>query len=177
MQNIFLCYEYYKRGDAMLIRREYDRAAAVSYAERWANSRNPEYYSFSQIGGNCTNFASQCVFAGCGVMNYTPIFGWYYIDVNDRSPSWTGVEYFYDFMVNNMSSGPYAAESENVLPGDVIQLGDGNGRFYHSLVVLQNTGREIYVAANDNDTLFRPLSSYFYENIRYIHFLGAFERF
>ncbi len=160
----------------MLTRIDYDRNAAVSYAERWAKSRNPKYYSFTDIGGDCTNFASQCVFAGCGVMNYTPVFGWYFINVNNRTPSWTGVQYFFDFMINNMSQGPYAEqvsvkESE---PGDVLQLGDQNGRFYHSLVVLSNTGREIYIAANDNDALYRPLSSYNYRYIRCIHFSGAF---
>ena len=58
----------------------YDRQSAVMYALRWALSRNPEYYSYSGIGGDCTNFVSQCVYAGSGVMNYTPDFGWYYID-------------------------------------------------------------------------------------------------
>ena len=69
---------------------DYDRAAAVEYALTWAFRRNPAYYDFSEIGGDCTNFASQCVYAGSGVMNYTPDVGWYYINVNNRSPSWTG---------------------------------------------------------------------------------------
>ena len=50
----------------------YDRAKAVAYAERWALSRNPRYYDFEDIGGDCTNFASQCIYAGAGVMNWTP---------------------------------------------------------------------------------------------------------
>ena len=160
----------------MLERIEYDRNAAIAYAQKWAMTRNPEYYSFTDIGGDCTNFASQCVYAGCGVMNYTPVYGWYYIDVQNRSPSWTGVEYFFNFMVNNVSQGPYADQTapDRAMPGDVLQLGDRNGRFYHSLVVLNNTGREIYIAANDYDALYRPLSSYNYSYIRCIHYLGAF---
>ena len=75
---------------------EYNRALAVEYAKRWALSRNPEYYDYSNIGGDCTSFISQCVFAGSGVMNYTPDFGWYYIDANNKSPSWTGVNFFYN---------------------------------------------------------------------------------
>ena len=59
----------------MLIRVPYNRAAAVAYAEKWAFSRNPEYYDFHGIGGDCTNFVSQCIYAGCGVMNYTPEYG------------------------------------------------------------------------------------------------------
>ena len=53
----------------MLIETGYDRRRAVEYALRWALSRNPEYYDFEDIGGDCTNFVSQCLFAGCGVMN------------------------------------------------------------------------------------------------------------
>ena len=72
----------------------YDREAAVFYARKWAYARNPRYYNFDDLGGDCTNFASQCIYAGCGVMNFTPTFGWYYIDINQRSPSWTGASAF-----------------------------------------------------------------------------------
>ena len=51
---------------------EYNRANAVAYAKKWAYGRNPKYYDFSDLGGDCTNFASQCIYAGSGVMNYTP---------------------------------------------------------------------------------------------------------
>ena len=51
----------------MLIDTPYDRDAAVAYARRWALSRNPLYYDFEDIGGDCTNFASQYIFAG-GIM-------------------------------------------------------------------------------------------------------------
>ncbi|MDE6790670.1 MAG: amidase domain-containing protein, partial [Clostridia bacterium] len=70
--------------------KEYDRRAAVAYARRWAFSRNPNYFDFSNLGGDCTNFASQCVYAGSGIMNYTPVFGWYYISADNRTASWTG---------------------------------------------------------------------------------------
>ena len=48
----------------------YDRGAAVHYAHRWAYDRNPAYYDFSELGGDCTNFASQCLYAGSGVMDH-----------------------------------------------------------------------------------------------------------
>lgn len=40
---------------------EYDRQAAFEYAKNWAFRRNPRYYNFEKIGGDCTNFASQCI--------------------------------------------------------------------------------------------------------------------
>lgn len=72
--------------ESEIIIKEYDRTAAVAYARRWAFSRNPLYYDFTGQGGNCTNFVSQCVYAGCGQMNFTPIFGWYYISPKTAPP-------------------------------------------------------------------------------------------
>ena len=37
----------------------YDRRAAVRYANRWAFGRNPAYYDYEEVGGDCTSFASQ----------------------------------------------------------------------------------------------------------------------
>ena len=75
----------------------YDRRRAAAYAKRWAFARNHAYYDFSLLGGDCTNFVSQCVYAGCGVMNHTPVTGWFYRNANDRTASWTGVEFFIIF--------------------------------------------------------------------------------
>ena len=69
----------------------YNRLAAVQYAHKWAYGRNPAFYDYEQIGGDCTNFASQCVYAGSGIMNFEKDFGWYYIDPNNKAPAWTGV--------------------------------------------------------------------------------------
>ena len=63
----------------------YDRRAAVLYAHRWAYGRNPAFYDYEHLGGDCTNFASQCIYAGSGVMNFTPTFGWYYIDPDQKA--------------------------------------------------------------------------------------------
>lgn len=36
----------------------YNRAAAVEYARKWAFQRNPAYYNFENLGGDCTNVGS-----------------------------------------------------------------------------------------------------------------------
>lgn len=153
----------------------YQRQRAVDYAQRWALSRNPAYYSFNEIGGDCTNFVSQCVYAGAGVMNPTPDTGWYYYGPNDRAAAWTSVSHFYRFMTANTGIGPFAtlADQSALEPGDVIQLGRENGEFYHSLLVLELTGTEVYIASHSQDSLYRPLSSYDYAQARYLHFLGV----
>lgn len=118
---------------------EYDRRAVVEYARKWAFSRNPQYYDFSGIGGDCTNFASQCLFAGVGVMNFTPDVGWFYRSLESRAAAWTGVEYFYRFLMANngetgvvgSGAGPFAREVplSGLEIGDFVQLGRDTGDF------------------------------------------------
>ncbi len=153
----------------------YDREAAVAYARKWAFGRNPAFYNFDKIGGDCTNFASQCIYAGAGVMNFTPTFGWFYRSVNDRTPSWTGVEYLYNFMVNNRGKGPFAEEvtTDKLEAGDIVQLGLATGDFYHSPVVVRITRGQIYVAAHTYDAFDKPLSAYSFAQARGIHILGV----
>lgn len=155
-------------------KRSYNRDAAVSYARKWAYSRNPAYYDFEKIGGDCTNFASQCIYAGSKIMNYTPVIGWYYRSASDRSASWTGVEYLFKFLTNNKSVGPYArsVSRNEVLPGDIVQLGTYRGGFYHSPVIVA-VEPTILVAAHTYDALDRPLDSYEYEIVRFLHVDGV----
>lgn len=153
----------------------YDRRAAVAYAKKWAFGRNPEFYDFTGIGGDCTNFASQCIYAGAGVMNFTPVFGWFYRSANDRTASWTGVEYLYNFLTTNEGVGPYAKEVgiEELQLGDIVQLGRRTGDFYHSPVVVGFSGRNILVAAHSYDAFGRTLASYRAPVTRGIHILGV----
>ena len=159
----------------------YDRAAAVLYAHQWAYGRNPAFYDYEYIGGDCTNFASQCLYAGTGVMNYTPTFGWYYITGNDKAPAWTGVPYFFNFMTRQqVSPGPVGLEAslDMLLPGDFVQLRFSNDRYGHTPIIVE-TGNppsvsNILVAAHSQDADYRPLDSYFYQEIRFIHIQGFY---
>lgn len=152
----------------------YNRMAAVQYARAWALGRNPAYYNFNDIGGDCTNFASQCIFAGAQVMNYTAEVGWFYRSASDRTPSWTGVEYLYKFLISNRSVGPYGrvVPQSEVLPGDIVQLGDSSGHFYHTPVII-SVFPTILVAAHSFDALNKPLSSYSYDTARFIRIEGV----
>ena len=152
----------------------YNRIAAVDYARKWALDRNPSFYDFEEIGGDCTNFASQCIYAGAGVMNYTPIMGWYYNSSYDRTPSWSGVEYLYNFLTTNKGVGPYArvVSATEVQPGDIVQLGTMTGDFYHSPVITAITPI-ILVAAHTYDALDRPLTSYIFDLVRFLHIEGV----
>ena len=159
----------------MILEKEYLRERAVLYAQKYALVRNPLFYTFEGIGGNCTNFASQCVLAGSCVMNFNDVYGWYYLSLARRSASWTGVEFFYNFMTTNVGVGPFGREVDisKAEIGDLIQLQNYEGRFYHTLVITKIEENEIFICANSNDALNRPLSSYDYAALRVIHIDGV----
>ena len=159
----------------MILEKEYNRERAVMYARKYALVRNPLFYTFEGIGGNCTNFVSQCLLAGSCVMNFKPVFGWFYLSSNRRAPAWTGVEFFYNFMTTNEDVGPYATvvEREKAMAGDVIQLQNEDDVFYHTLIISEIKEGEIFVCANSVDSLDRPLSSYEYKTERFLHIEGV----
>jgi hypothetical protein len=68
----------------------YDRQAAVTYASRWWNRYNPQFRSFPS--DDCTNYISQCLWAGGLPMEDTGRreTGWWYRGPDDAwSFSWT----------------------------------------------------------------------------------------
>ena len=159
----------------------YDRQAAVNYAHRWAYHRNPDFYNFDELGGDCTNFASQCLYAGSGVMNYTPTFGWYYNSQYRRAPAWPGVSFFYNFLTRRKETpGPLGEETglTGLLPGDFVQLRFAPGPFAHNPVVVAVGSPasldNVLVAAHTEDADYRPLSTYPIREIRFLHILGVY---
>lgn len=159
----------------------YNRTAAVRYAHRWAYDRNPRFYDYEKLGGDCTNFASQCLYAGTGIMNFEPTFGWYYRNANDKSPSWTGVTYFYNFLTENkVRTGPFATETDilSIEPGDFVQLNlNADEAFDHTPIIVERgvvpTFENVLVAAHSYDADYRPLSTYQFNQIRFLHVMGA----
>lgn len=157
---------------------DYNRRAVYRYAEKWAFGRNPEYYDFEELGGDCTNFSSQCIYAGCGIMNYAPVTGWYYSSLQKRSASWTSVEYLYKFLTENKGSGPYGRKIplQYAEIGDVIQLSFDGTVFSHSLIVVgagfSPDPSNILIACHSYDSFNRPLNTYYYIEHRLIHIDG-----
>lgn len=160
----------------MLVTKPYLRERAVAYARKWANSRNPLFVDFTGRGGNCTNFVSQSLYAGSCTMNFTPVYGWYYLTESDRTASWTGVEFLFNFLVNNAGPGPYGEQlalSEGE-PGDVIQLYREDQGWYHTLLLTGfNEAGEPLVSAQSDDALDRPLNTYTYDKDRLVHINGV----
>ena len=151
-----------------------DLAAELRFACEWWDGRNPAFADFDDLGGDCTNFVSQCILAGGAVMNFTRSTGWYYRSLNDRAAAWTGVGYFYRFITTNRGVGPFGftIPIRNAQAGDVIQLCTAD-RCYHSLFVIGAGNGDPLVAAHTFDVYDRPLSDYSYTFARCLHITHA----
>lgn len=156
---------------------EYDRELAVEYARRWALGKNPKYFHFEGIGGDCTNFISQCLLAGGGKMNYDKYYGWFYISKDNRSPSWTSVKYLQRFLLTNNSPGFVVKimPIDKLQVGDIIQIRQNPEEFNHSVIITKITSREIYVCAHSYDALDKPLSTYKALELKGLHIIGVNE--
>ena len=158
--------------------KEYQREKALEYAKKWSFKRNPKYYNFDPVGGDCTSFISQCIYEGSKIMNYNK-YGWYYRNGNDKSPSWSGVEYLHKFLTQNKGVGPYGEETgiESTQIGDIVQLSFDGKTFGHSLLIIQKDKNhdinKILIATHTQDEYGKSIGSYTFQKIRFIHINGV----
>ena len=159
--------------------KRFNREKAVQYAKKWAMDRNPRYYNFDPVGGDCTSFISQVIYEGSEIMNYN-LNGWYYRNGNNKSPSWSGVEYLHRFLVNNKGVGPHGREVriDEIEKGDIIQLSFDGKKFHHSLVIVDIVNNiksysNILIASHTEDSLNRRISTYTFNKIRFIKIDGV----
>ncbi|MCR8643052.1 amidase domain-containing protein [Paenibacillus sp. N1-5-1-14] len=139
----FYNYSILKRGfDVYPSRVTYNRARVAEYAEQWWDSYNPSYMKFDV---DCTNYVSQCIFAGGAPMNYTGKrdIGWWYVGKNYNQELWS-----YSWAVAN-ALGHHVPNSKKGLRGRIVSspkeldIGDmisydweGDGRYTHSTIVV-----------------------------------------
>ena len=75
--------------------------------------------------------------------------------------------------------GPLAKSSElaDLLPGDLIQLSFKGEEYQHSPIVVSVgypvTPENVLIAAHSYDADYRPLSTYEYRMIRFLHIIGV----
>lgn len=137
----FLNYEVLPYLEPALRKSYYDRHKAVQYADRWWDQANPAYLEFEV---DCSNYISQCLFAGEAPMHYTGKrdSGWWYKGRNNSqelwSFSWAVAQSLQGYMTSN-DHGLRAKEvhkAENLELGDVISYDwNGDGRYRHSTIV------------------------------------------
>ncbi|MBB5326305.1 hypothetical protein HNQ34_003439 [Anoxybacillus tepidamans] len=124
-----------KKGET--INYVYDRMKAVKYAEMWWNSYHP---AFPKFDVDCTNFVSQCLYAGGIPMTGYPNRqkGWW-MKNKSWSYSWA-VAHAFRWYLSGEHLGLQAMEvsaPEQLMLGDVICYDfEGDGRFDHSTIVV-----------------------------------------
>ncbi|MGC9073880.1 MAG: amidase domain-containing protein [Caldisericum sp.] len=119
-------------------------------------------------GGDCTNYVSQCLFAGGERMIKN---SWYYdnhgtgiTDPNDpnywnlywmsddnSSPSWRSVPDLRNFILNYLR-GTISSNFTYAVKGDLVENG------YHVMIVHGNSGSSLYIDAHNNDRKNFPIS-------------------
>lgn len=123
--------------------KRYRREQAVAYADTWWNQPNPQYEEFE---ANCTNYVSQCLFAGEVPMHYTNRrdSGWWYKGRQQKGKEWWSYSWAVSrsltaFLSKSRSKGLRAVEVDRA---DKLELGDiivydwnGNNTFQHSTIV------------------------------------------
>lgn len=154
----------------------YDKNKAISYAKNWWNKRNPLFFDFENLGGDCTNFVSQCLFYGGFSMNY---HDWYYSSLNNRSPSWTGVNELYNYLITNQNCNFPQAKNVNVDAvdcGDLVQFSQTQSTYHHSAIITkigdEKDLSKIYITCHTIDALNKPLSNFNPAKIRFLKIIN-----
>lgn len=157
----------------------YDRQAVAKAAKKYAYNYNTLFTEYTGVGGDCTNFVSQCIWQ-------SPGWGFDRIGKNNsvkwackknsmnkyayETVSWVGVNELWTYLQTNdspsqagtvygVSATTSGYNSSNVQLGDVIQLYNGN-KWVHSIIVSEITDGIVYCAAHTGNYDRRKLSEY-----------------
>lgn len=161
-----------KRDEGDFVFYGYNISKAVSYALKYALDVNPKFGNYEKWGGDCTNYISQCLYAGeipFDAEGMDVRYHWYWYSETKRTPSWTAANSLKFYMENNNSKersslGLRAQPTSlyDLLRGDVIQLIGEDSQAYHSMIC---TG---YVVQNGRvvDYLISQHSAYNIDNRR-----------
>ncbi len=169
-------------------KKTYNREKAVAYAEQYCHERNPLWYNFTDEGGNCQNYASQCLLEGGIEMDYYGEEQWkcyvedpdYEPEINEeetaygRTRSWVNVGYFYNYAKWNEDKGLVADVNANLYyaqPGDIILV--GNEGPAHTVIVSKVVNGHILVDSNSIDMKDYPIEAYTYTGIMLVKILGS----
>lgn len=159
----------------------YNATQAVAYAREWGNARNPIYNSYLS---DCTNFVSQCLVAGGIPMEKptgllpTGIYGttdyWYSIRYEEwhgnsyqykwhETSSFINVDdlntYLFHIIISVIESGNIDAVQNYAQPGDIVQLKNSGGDWYHSIIITGGTTGNRTYCGHSTNRIDYPVSS------------------
>ncbi len=160
--------------------RAYSSYAAVAYARQYAMSRNYNYPDYTDAGGDCTNFVSQCLHAGGISMNGSSsgsgtidtVYSWYCINNGNGilnmfavTTSWMRAADFYTYMQEVGARYWILATSitqlhSNCAVGDIVQLSDSISRSpYHSVIITKKDSQTSYYCGHSSNRYDEPITS------------------
>ena len=165
----------------------YNRCLAVGYAHNWAKGRNKNYYSYSDRGGDCANYVSQCLFEGGIPMseqwysyrtNHHDILGilealnhnWAYD--YDNSLAWRSASDLYNYLSDNYSTGMVEVTNDsdlellirnnNIRIGDTMFFdADADGIPNHATIISMVLDNEIGYSAHTESRSDEPIGTFF----------------
>lgn len=133
--------------------------AARNYAAKYAVKYNTKYgYERSKIflEADCTNFASQILYAGGVKMvnSSSQASGWWWKAKGNRSISWIQANTFARYMGKGYSTKKWKSFVDNVRSGDLIAYDDGDdGSIDHIGFVYNTSAAAIQIAQHSTDYL------------------------
>ncbi|MBO4881196.1 MAG: amidase domain-containing protein [Firmicutes bacterium] len=173
----------------------YSASNAVAYAVQWGGNEadpsngilanhkhNPAYPQYS---GDCTNFVSQCLYAGgipfvgnpssLGIGVHTSTTNWYCSKITEwhgntpvqgfsLTTSWNRVQDFYTYM-HSVANSIIHYSSRNTFismcaPGDVAQLVDSDtGTVHHSIIITSKSGYNVTYCSHSHYRTNEPLTT------------------
>jgi len=128
----------------------FDSNKAIEYARKYALNYNDDYTNFTEIGGDCTNFISQCLHFG-GLPKTR--------DWKPYSNPWIRVNGLYDYLIYNGYARQIPMDS-TLKPGNIIQFfSNSKGFFGHTIIITESllSGDYLY-CCHTYDKLDYPLS-------------------
>lgn len=162
----------------------YNRIKVLDYARRYAITPNKEYPFFetysNHIGGDCTNFLSQCLIAGGAQMTYSPN-PWYlrkldYLPYYEFTTSWSLAHSLYWFLRGNWENnylGPKGIKLEllsHLEIGDLIFFEKPNRKIFHGAVITSfSKNNEPLISQHSHNCLDIPIKPEYLAGT--IHFL------
>lgn len=161
----------------------FDRTAMYEYAYENYDKRPSQWGDFDGMGGDCTNFVSQIIYAGGAPFDTTGNYTWYYYGMSNRAPAWTSVTWLHDYLVNNDYIGPQGDVNSSydvyrAMVGDVIQIDFENDETYdHSTCIVHHqtgTSSQTTIAAHTYNVWNYPINNYSGAK-RWIHLTGYME--
>ena len=142
----------------------YDPQAAVNYAHQYALNYNPAYSSWKGRGGDCANFASQCLTAGGLSQDGT----W-----QPYTGAWLGANNLRLYLIARGDCTGYSTVSvNNITIGDLVWSRGEDGTGYgHVMVVtaVSNIGINICGHTNDRNDAYYSVSSMAGSLVYHVH--------